>query len=37
MTFRPSVDFTVKQINVHYSQYMHSAGEVPDAPQEEQS
>ena len=37
MTLRPSVDFTVKQINVHYSQYMHCAGEVPDAAQEEES
>ena len=27
MTLRPSVDFTLTQINVHYSQYIHCAGE----------
>jgi uncharacterized surface protein with fasciclin (FAS1) repeats len=31
MTLRPSVNFTVKQIDVHYSESRHCAGEVPDA------
>ena len=31
MTLRPSVDFTLKQIDVHYSQYLQGAGDVPDA------
>ena len=29
MTLRSSVDFTIKQLYLHYSQYMHCAGEVP--------
>jgi uncharacterized protein len=35
MTLRPSVDFTLTQIDVHYSQYMR-AGEVPEAAEEEE-
>jgi hypothetical protein len=31
MTFQSSVDFTLKQTNVHYSQFTHCAGVVPDA------
>jgi hypothetical protein len=33
MTFSAGIDFTVKQINVHYSQSMHRAGDGPDAAQ----
>jgi hypothetical protein len=37
MTLRPSVDFTLKQMNVHYSEFTHCVGEVPDAAEEEES
>jgi len=31
MTLRPSADFTVQQMNVHYSQYMHCVDMVVEA------
>ena len=34
MTLRPSADFTIEQLNVHYSQCTQCAGYVPDATQE---
>jgi len=33
MTLRPSVDFTFIQTIVHYSQFMHGAGEIAGAAQ----